>query len=340
MSEPGPSALDLLPVPDWVGRRAETHPDHPALEVGEVCLSYRELDGRVAAAAAWLSERGARGSVVALLARAGLDFAQLSWAVPRSGAVLLPLNTRLSTAEIVYQLTDSRATLLLTDHDHHEQGRAAAAMTGTTAWETGQASSAAGQVVGRGPAGDNRQVPREAIHSLIYTSGTTGRPKGVLLSHGNFYWSAVASGQNLGVAPHDRWLACMPLFHVGGLSILLRSAIYGGTAVIHDRFDAAAVNRAIREEGVTLLSVVATMLARMLDRDERSFPSALRAVLVGGGPVPPGLLERARARGLPVLQTYGPDGDRLTGRDAERAGCATQGRICRAAPARDDGPDR
>ena len=98
--------------------------------------------------------------------------------------MLLPLNTRLSTAEIVYQLTDSRATLLLTDHDHHEQGRAAAAMTGTIAWETGQASSAAGQVVGRGPAGDNRQVPREAIHSLIYTSGTTGRPKGVLLSHG------------------------------------------------------------------------------------------------------------------------------------------------------------
>src|SRR5690606_23766913 len=119
-------------------------------------------------------------------------------------------------------------------------------------------------------------------HSIIYTSGTTGRPKGAVLTHGNFYWSAVASSINLGVRPADRWLACMPLFHVGGLSILLRSAIYGTTAVIHERFEEERVNAALRADGVTLLSVVATMLTRMLEADAEPLGDSLRAVLLGG----------------------------------------------------------
>jgi O-succinylbenzoic acid--CoA ligase len=143
------------------------------------------------------------------------------------------------------------------------------------------------------------------VHSIIYTSGTTGRPKGAMLSYGNFWASAAASAFNLGLLSGDRWLACMPLFHVGGLSILLRSAMYGTTAVIHARFEEHAVNRALREDGITLLSVVPAMLQRMLDADALPYPDSVRAVLVGGGPVPSQLLTRALDRGLPVVQTYG-----------------------------------
>src|SRR5690606_1073203 len=145
-----------------------------------------------------------------------------------------------------------------------------------------------------------------AVHTIIYTSGTTGRPKGAQLTYGNHWWSAVASALNLGLHGDDRWLACLPLFHVAGLSILMRSVIYGMTAIVHDRFDAERVNRAIDEDGVTIVSVVATTLQRMLEaRGRRPYPPHLRCLLAGGGPVPRPLLEECHRRGLPVVQTYG-----------------------------------
>src|SRR5690606_22452106 len=138
------------------------------------------------------------------------------------------------------------------------------------------------------------------------TSGTTGRPKGAQLTYGNHWWSAVASALNLGLHGDDRWLACLPLFHVAGLSILMRSVIYGMTAVVHDRFDPERVNRAIDEDRVTIVSVVAATLQRMLEaRGDRPYPGHLRCLLAGGGPVPVPLLEECHRRGLPVVQTYG-----------------------------------
>ena len=149
-------------------------------------------------------------------------------------------------------------------------------------------------------------IDLDAIHSIVYTSGTTGRPKGALLTFGNHWWSAVGSALNLGLLPEDRWLAPLPLFHVGGLSILVRSVVYGIPAIVLERFDAAAVNRAIDDERATIVSVVAAMLQRMLaERGDRPYPPWLRCVLLGGGPAPRPLLEECAGRGLPVVQTYG-----------------------------------
>jgi O-succinylbenzoic acid--CoA ligase len=88
------------------------------------------------------------------------------------------------------------------------------------------------------------------------------------------------------------------------LSILVRGAIGGGTALVHDRWDTQRVLHALMEDGVTLVSVVPTTLARLLDAG-LSHPPALRCALVGGGPVAPELLRRAAAAGVPVAQTYG-----------------------------------
>jgi O-succinylbenzoic acid--CoA ligase len=144
------------------------------------------------------------------------------------------------------------------------------------------------------------------VFTILYTSGTSGRPRGAMLTVANHWWSAVGSALNLGTREDDRWLACLPLFHVGGLSILLRAAMYGITAVVHDGFDEIAVNHAIDEEGITIVSVVASMLQRMLDaRADEAFPPSLRCVLLGGGPAPRALLERCAAAGIPVVQTYG-----------------------------------
>ncbi|MDJ0868147.1 MAG: AMP-binding protein, partial [Myxococcota bacterium] len=133
-----------------------------------------------------------------------------------------------------------------------------------------------------------------------------GRPKGVRLTRDNFLWSAVGSAFHLGALPDDRWLACLPLFHVGGLSILLRSVLAGSAALVHERFDARAVSDALDRERVTLVSLTATTLHRLLDaRGERPAPPALRCLLLGGGPCPPALLDRAAALGFPVAPTYG-----------------------------------
>ena len=288
-------------IRDWVALRAVTHADHPAVECSGTTWTYAALDRVVASAAGTLQARGVEAAEpVAVLVGNGLEIARFAHAIPRAGAAFMPLNVRLSASEIAFQLRDSRARLLIATDEFADVAREAAALASvevlratTDEWDAGAPLSGAGE------------IETDRPHSVIYTSGTTGRPKGAVLTHGNFYWSAVASSMNLGVREDDRWLACMPLFHVGGLSILLRSAIYGTTAVVHERFDEARVNTALREDGITLLSVVPTMLTRMFEVDSASLGDSLRAVLLGGGPAPRPLLEAARDRGVPVLQTYG-----------------------------------
>jgi o-succinylbenzoate---CoA ligase len=147
-------------------------------------------------------------------------------------------------------------------------------------------------------------LAQDPIRTVIFTSGTSGEPKAVGLTAANHEASAIASAWNLGVSPDDRWLCCLPLWHVGGLSILHRSAIYGTTAVLHDGFDAERVRDELESGGITLVSLVSTMLRRLIDAGMTRWP-ALRAALVGGGPIPADLIEWAQATGFPLRPTYG-----------------------------------
>ncbi|KKK54406.1 hypothetical protein LCGC14_3085060, partial [marine sediment metagenome] len=136
----------------------------------------------------------------------------------------------------------------------------------------------------------------------IHTSGTGGRASVVELTYANHIWSAVGSGLRIGIDPADRWLCCLPLHHIGGLAILLRSVLYG-TAVVLERFDPAALVEAVRTGAVTLVSLVPTMLERLLDAGaDLDRP---RCVLLGGGPAPRALVERALDAGVMVAPTYG-----------------------------------
>lgn len=146
----------------------------------------------------------------------------------------------------------------------------------------------------------------KGVVTVMHTSGTTSAPKPVELTYGNWQANALGSAVMLGLDLDERWLCVMPLAHVGGLSILLRSTIYATTVVLHERFEVEAVLTELMDPGrrITLVSLVPTMLSRLLDAGLKR-PPTLRWALLGGGPIPAPLLERAAAAGVPVAPTYG-----------------------------------
>jgi len=264
-----------MQVEAWLARAARTAPAAVAVQTPLGRLSNAELWAAAGHGAAELSERGARrGEQVAIALPAGIDFAVALHACMLLGAVVVPVDLRLTAAERAR--IGARATVVV------EQPLDAS-------W-------------GQAPAGATHDL--EAICAVIYTSGTTSTPRPVELTYGNFLWSALGSAVALGADPDERWLCALPVSHVGGLSILVRSAIYATTAVVHERFDTEAVLAALREDRITLVSLVSTTLARLLDAGLRH-PPHLRCALTGGGPVPAALVERAREAGVPVTATYG-----------------------------------
>ncbi len=145
--------------------------------------------------------------------------------------------------------------------------------------------------------------PAGEAATILFTSGTSDAPKAVYLSRENHLASARSAIEVLGIDASSRFICCLPLFHVGGLAITFRCELSGAELLLHERFDAQAVARDLLS-GATHASLVASTLARVLDVCDR-FPSSVRAVLVGGGPVPAPLFDKARRAGLPILQTYG-----------------------------------
>jgi O-succinylbenzoic acid--CoA ligase len=266
-------------VESWLARAARTRPGAIALDADRGPLSYAALDDAATRGARALSALGVRrGDRVALALPADATFVVALHGALRLGAVAVPIDLRLTADERKARVAGC-STLVESPLDGAEDPDAVLLET--------------------------HDLDAPAI--VVHTSGTTGAGRPVTLTYGNWLWSALGSAVALGLDRDERWLCTLPLSHVGGLSILLRSAIYATTVVLHDGFDAAKVIRALHGDGdgdATLVSVVPTTLARLLDAGLRE-PSALRAALVGGGPIPPALLARARDAGVPCVTTYG-----------------------------------
>lgn len=280
----------MLTHPTASARRLRPH--QPALVHQARVMTYLDLDDRVIRAASGLLRLGVRpGQVVGLWAPNGPDWVALAHAVGRIGAILLPLNLRLADQEISWQVARAEASLVLADAPRC--GR----LEGHVRTLPLEEAFDEGPTL---PVGDHLDPGR--VHTVIFTSGTTGRPKGALLTWANQLASATASTAALGLTERDRWLLAMPLFHVGGLNILHRCALAGATVVLHERFDPEAAVRALAEEGVTVASVVPAMLRRMLELwGDRPLPPNVRAILIGGAPIPPDLVTRCPV----ALPTYG-----------------------------------
>src|SRR5579883_1483700 len=283
-------------LPNWLMRCAENVPERLALCCGQLRWTFAELDRQAQHLARQLATLNVReGSRVALLAANSLAYVVFVHALTRLGAILVPLNTRLTHEELCWQLRDVKATLLVSTEDMAARAgaldealpelprailHAHRPTTETTAIDLLRPDNT--------PYPPGELAPRplidlSATQVIMYTSGTTGKPKGVIITYGMQWWNASSSALNLGHSPDDCWLACLPLFHIGGLSILMRSVIYGISVILLEKFDEHAVNRALQEDGVTIISVVAVMLQRMLSAlgPGGSYPPTLRCVLLG-----------------------------------------------------------
>jgi O-succinylbenzoic acid--CoA ligase len=260
-------------VEAWLPRAARRHPDRRAVNA----LTYAELLAEVDAMARRLAGRGVRaGDRVALALAPGEAFCVALHAILRVGAVAVPVDLRLGARERARVAEGTVATI-------------DGPVVGTPAAEARLR--------------DGHDLDAPAI--VVHTSGTSGQPKAVELTYGNWLWSALGSAVALGLDPGERWLCALPLTHVGGLSIILRSAIYATTAVVHARFETERVLAALMaHEGPTMVSLVPTTLQRLLDAGLRD-PPALRWALLGGAPSTTALQGRAAAAGVRVAPTYG-----------------------------------
>jgi o-succinylbenzoate---CoA ligase len=265
--------------------------DRCAAVVAGRMLSFSELAEGASRALSWLLERGIAAPEpgaplrpVALSARADLPTLELLHALMALGAPVLPVHPRFTTRERELLLAQFGAGELI-DGSAHDWGRGASHV------EPGQV------------------LDDERCLAVVQTSGSTGQPRGVILSRRAFAASAAASAENLGWRDDDRWLIHLPVSHVGGLSIVTRCLLARRAVVLappRDSFDPAELAGIILRERVTLLSLVPTQLIRLLDIEPAWHPPpALRALLLGGAAAPKDLLERAAARGVPVLTTYG-----------------------------------
>jgi O-succinylbenzoic acid--CoA ligase len=267
-----------MKLDDWLAQRSQSCPERTALVADGSEVTYAELEAEATWVARRLIAHGVRrGSTVAMTMHPRREQVVMVHALMKVGAVLLPLGPRLSAEERAAVIANEKPAVDLDDAGELTQTEADLPLLG------------------------EHDMDDVACH--VMTSGSTGTPEPIGLTYGNFLWSAMASAFNIGVEPEDRWLCCLPLSHIAGLGIVMRSVIYGTTAVVHDGFDVDRVAESLERDGITVVSLVATMLTRLLDADADL--SGPRALLIGGGPVPEEALEEALGRGATVVQTYG-----------------------------------
>jgi len=286
----------------WLEEAARRSPERLAFVANGERLTYAAWNARVAELADRLSLAGAlAGRPIAVQSSSASSIASLTHAADRLRTPLVLLHPRLTPSEVEPLLERTAPRLLLGDSGPEvtsyrsvdlASGISESAISASGIPESGAPESGASET--------------DADHCLLFTSGTSGRPKAVRLGLSQHRASAEANRRWLGLSASDRWLLCMPPFHIGGLAIVMRCALFQSALFAHDRFDAEAVQETLAAEGITHVSLVPTMLTRLLEAGGDPHPPAtLRCVLLGGGPIAPRIAARALELGWPLAGTYG-----------------------------------
>jgi fatty-acyl-CoA synthase len=295
---------------DLIARNAAFAPSKPALRFEDETLSYAAFHARIEQAARALeTEFGVtKGDRVAILSLNRPDYLVLLYACARLGAMLVPMNWRLAVAEQLFILRDCGAKVLVLEQAFAEilpslSGTAIAGLDFVPS--SGKSfDEIVTQAHGKSSAVANLSCPL----LIVYTSGTTGRPKGAVLRQDALLWNGVMSQHMHDLTSQDHVLTVLPFFHVGGLNIQTTPALHAGaTVTIHSRFTPDAALATFERDRPTLTVLVPAIIQAVSDHPKWATTdlSSLKVISTGSTIVPPYLIERFVARGVPVLQVYG-----------------------------------
>ena len=302
----------------WVTKRAFLQGNATAFVAGERSFTYADAERRTSQLASALVALGVRkADRVAVLMVNSVEFLESLLACAKLGAILVPINVRLSAAEVGYILGDSGAHVLafngpfagivrdaLAEPDvrvRHVVEVGDGGYEGSHAYEellvNGSVDFSAGRV-----AGDDTAM-------LMYTSGTTGRPKGAMLTHDNLLWNAInVLGTERGLSSRDVTVTVAPMFHIGGLGVHTLPLLYvGGKNVILPSFDPVGTLGTMAEHRATVQFMVPAMWAAItqvpdFDTYDLSF---LELAMGGGAPCPLPMIEFLNQRGVPFIEGFG-----------------------------------
>ena len=273
-------------IPCLLSEAARRAPLETALWSPGGAMSYGELDALVSGTARRLAEKGVEpGARVALTVSRSVEAVVVLLAVLRAGAVACPLSMRLPGASLLAQCRRLNVSLAVSSRPL-------------------KASAAPKDLIarsGRPRPGAAPPISIDAPATIVFTSGSSGAARPALHTYGNHYFSALGAQENMPLTCGDRWLLSLPLWHVGGLAILFRCLLGAATVVLPDPSEplAESVRRA------THASMVSTQLRRLLRERSPAPVWPQKALLLGGGPVPPVLIDEALRRGVPVHASYG-----------------------------------
>ncbi|GHO56556.1 acyl-CoA synthetase [Ktedonobacter robiniae] len=311
--------MTFINVGEWLERREQLTPDKVGLVDSETAskhrrLTYRMLNQRARSLAAVFQEEYAvqQGERVAILAQNAPEYLDAFFACALIGAILVPLNIRLTINELTTILIDCEPRLLLHDATFQQQSQTIATVLGLQSSHAPQLRALASF-----PGADAQLAERarpfqsqdgEEIALILYTSGTTGTPKGAMLSHRMLTWNAINTQISWGVRENDITPTFAPFFHAGGLNVLTTPLYHcGGTVVLLRNSTPEAILETIERERCTIVFAVPTVFQMM--QHHKAFAtsdlSSLRFCVTGGSSCPLPVIEGYAARGLVFRQGYG-----------------------------------
>ena len=304
----------------WTTIHAQRNPERIALIDGDTGrqFTFGELERRTNALANALGAKGVRkGDRIAMMAFNSPQFMEVAIAVAKLGAILVPINFRLTAPEVRYILDDAAPCMLFVSPQTAATARQAAA--GSLVHELIEIPSAEQRAAAQETAYEKLiasgspervevRIGLDEVASLIYTSGTTGFPKGAMLTHGNHFWNALTHfSMSEGLVPGDRSLVTAPLFHIGAFGIYTLALIYvGGTSIILESFKPGTWLDAVEKWKPTLAFCVPAMWAAIAAAglDGRDLKS-LRYTISGGAPCPLVLIKTLREHGMVFTEGFG-----------------------------------
>lgn len=285
--------------PNWIKQRAYLTPNRVALSFHDEQWTFKELYLKSVNLAYKLNTlRLTNGKRVAILAPSTPSLIELLYACMQAQCEMVLLNGRLAKQELAYQVEDAEVdAILVADEELAKLPDDARIIPFSKLYETTESEFEIAA-----------QWEEDFAMTIMYTSGTTGFPKGVCQTVSNHSSSAISSALNLGISENDTWLCTVPIFHISGFSIVVRSLLYGMKIRLYEKFDAKECAQEIMEGTVTKMSVVSVILENILSEMEQAGQKAhphFTTALAGGGPVPVDYLKRAEKLDLRVAQTYG-----------------------------------